>query len=114
MARTLDNVVLSHVFSGLLSCIQSNCGQRIKIRRVLMNSPQIVTIGFVWDSDQSDLTEDVIRSLGPHLNLSGVRAAAVGSILHLGHVADAFVQSGLTTITTITTITPRQLGGAGD
>uniref|UniRef100_A0AAZ3R7P4 USP domain-containing protein n=1 Tax=Oncorhynchus tshawytscha TaxID=74940 RepID=A0AAZ3R7P4_ONCTS len=50
----------------------SNCGQRIKIRRVLMNSPEIVTIGFVWDSDQSDLTEDVIRSLGPHLNLSGL------------------------------------------
>ncbi|XP_028330366.1 inactive ubiquitin carboxyl-terminal hydrolase 53 isoform X2 [Gouania willdenowi] len=48
----------------------SNCGQRIKIRRVLMNSPEIVTIGFGWDSDQSDLTEDVIRSLGPHLSLS--------------------------------------------
>lgn len=51
---------------------QSNCGQRIKIRRVLMNSPEIVTIGFVWDSDQSDLTDDVIRSLGPHLSLSAV------------------------------------------
>lgn len=37
-----------------------------------MNSPEIVTIGFVWDSDQSDLTEDVIRSLGPHLTLSAV------------------------------------------
>lgn len=52
---------------------QSNCGQSIKIRRVLMNCPEIVTIGFVWDAEQSDLTEDVIRSLGPHLNLSGVR-----------------------------------------
>lgn len=51
---------------------QSNCGQRIKIRQVLMNSPEIVTIGFVWDSDQSDLTEDVIRSLGPQLSLSAV------------------------------------------
>ena len=38
-----------------------------------MNSPEIITIGFVWDLDQSDLTEDVICSLGPHLNLSGVR-----------------------------------------
>lgn len=56
-------------FGDLRNC-PSNCGQRIKIRRVLMNSPQIVTIGFVWDSDQSDLTEDVIRSLGPHLSLS--------------------------------------------
>ncbi|XP_077088521.1 ubiquitin carboxyl-terminal hydrolase 53 isoform X3 [Siphateles boraxobius] len=50
----------------------SNCGQSIKIRRVLMNSPEIVTIGFVWDAEQSDLTEDVIRSLGPNLNLSGL------------------------------------------
>ncbi|KAF4074817.1 hypothetical protein AMELA_G00243780 [Ameiurus melas] len=54
------------------SAPQSNCGQSIKIRRVLMNCPEIVTIGFVWDAEQSDLTEDVIRSLGPHLNLSGL------------------------------------------
>ncbi|KAA0723813.1 Inactive ubiquitin carboxyl-terminal hydrolase 53 [Triplophysa tibetana] len=49
-----------------------DCGQKMKIRRVLMNSPEIVTIGMVWDSEQSDLTEDVIRSLGLHLNLSGL------------------------------------------
>ncbi|XP_077399790.1 ubiquitin carboxyl-terminal hydrolase 53 [Vanacampus margaritifer] len=55
---------------GDLRNCPSKCGQRIRIRRVLMNSPEIVTIGFVWDSDQSDLTEDVIRSLGPHLSLS--------------------------------------------
>ncbi|KAI4900161.1 hypothetical protein NFI96_023888 [Prochilodus magdalenae] len=57
---------------GDLRNCPSNCGQRIKIRRVLMNSPEIVTIGFVWDSEQSDLTEDVLRSLGPHLSLSGL------------------------------------------
>ncbi|TNN62296.1 Inactive ubiquitin carboxyl-terminal hydrolase 53 [Liparis tanakae] len=49
----------------------SNCGQSVKIRRVLMNCPEIVTIGFVWDAEQSDLTDDVIRSLGPRLNLCG-------------------------------------------
>ncbi|KAK5599352.1 hypothetical protein CRENBAI_022253 [Crenichthys baileyi] len=37
-----------------------------------MNCPEIVTIGFVWDSEQSDLTEEVIRSLGPHLSLSAL------------------------------------------
>ncbi|XP_066576741.1 inactive ubiquitin carboxyl-terminal hydrolase 53 [Amia ocellicauda] len=57
---------------GDLRNCPSNCGQRLKIRRVLMNCPEIVTIGFVWDAEQSDLTEDVIRSLGPHLNLSGL------------------------------------------
>uniref|UniRef100_A0A3Q3IGI3 USP domain-containing protein n=1 Tax=Monopterus albus TaxID=43700 RepID=A0A3Q3IGI3_MONAL len=50
----------------------SDCGQSIKIRRVLMNCPEIVTIGFVWDAEQSDLTDDVIRSLGPRLNLCGL------------------------------------------
>ncbi|XP_062992343.1 inactive ubiquitin carboxyl-terminal hydrolase 53 [Elgaria multicarinata webbii] len=50
----------------------SNCGQKIKIRRVLMNCPEIVTIGLVWDSEHSDLTEDVIRNLATHLYLPGL------------------------------------------
>uniref|UniRef100_A0A8C6PVD3 USP domain-containing protein n=1 Tax=Nothobranchius furzeri TaxID=105023 RepID=A0A8C6PVD3_NOTFU len=57
---------------GDLRNCPSNCGQKIRIRQVLMNCPEIVTIGFVWDSDQSDHTEDVIRSLGPHLSLSAL------------------------------------------
>ncbi|KAG5286330.1 hypothetical protein AALO_G00013650 [Alosa alosa] len=61
----------ANTMGDLRNC-PSNCGQSIKIRRVLMNCPEIVTIGFVWDAEQSDLTEDVIRSLGPHLNLSGL------------------------------------------
>uniref|UniRef100_UPI00398E4999 inactive ubiquitin carboxyl-terminal hydrolase 53-like n=1 Tax=Pristiophorus japonicus TaxID=55135 RepID=UPI00398E4999 len=50
----------------------SNCGQKIKIRRVLMNCPVIVTIGLVWDSENSDLTLDVIRYLAPQLYLPGL------------------------------------------
>ncbi|TRY99991.1 hypothetical protein DNTS_006405, partial [Danionella cerebrum] len=61
----------ANTIGDLRNC-PSNCGQRIRIRRVLMNCPEIVTIGFVWDTEQSDLTEDVIRSLGPNLNLSGL------------------------------------------
>ncbi|XP_075891541.1 ubiquitin carboxyl-terminal hydrolase 53 [Nelusetta ayraudi] len=57
---------------GELRNCPSRCGQRIGIRQVLMNSPEIVTIGFVWDSDQSDHTDNVIRSLGPHLSLSAL------------------------------------------
>uniref|UniRef100_A0A8C6V5C8 USP domain-containing protein n=1 Tax=Neogobius melanostomus TaxID=47308 RepID=A0A8C6V5C8_9GOBI len=48
----------------------NSCGQKIKIRRVLMNCPEIVIIGLIWDSEQSDQTQDVIHSLGPLLNLS--------------------------------------------
>ncbi|KAK2899743.1 inactive ubiquitin carboxyl-terminal hydrolase 53 [Channa argus] len=58
--------------TGDLRNCPSNCGQRIRIRQVLMNSPEIVTIGFVWDAEHSDLTEDVIRSLGPQLSLSAL------------------------------------------
>ncbi|XP_069599848.1 inactive ubiquitin carboxyl-terminal hydrolase 53 isoform X1 [Ranitomeya imitator] len=50
----------------------SNCGQKIKIRRVLMNCPEIVTIGLVWDSENSDLTEDVVRNLATQLYLPGL------------------------------------------
>ncbi|XP_051473418.1 inactive ubiquitin carboxyl-terminal hydrolase 54 isoform X4 [Apus apus] len=54
---------------GDLRNCPSNCGEKIRIRRVLMNSPQIITIGLVWDSDHSDLAEDVIHSLGTCLKL---------------------------------------------
>ncbi|GCB61235.1 hypothetical protein scyTo_0009302 [Scyliorhinus torazame] len=57
---------------GDLRNCPSNCGQKIKIRRVLMNCPEIVTIGLVWDSENSDLTLEVIRYLVPHLSLPGV------------------------------------------
>lgn len=64
------------LLSPFLSVLQSDCGQSIKIRRVLLNCPEIVTIGFVWDSEQSDLTDDVVWSLGPRLNLCGVKLDA--------------------------------------
>ncbi|XP_006835955.1 PREDICTED: inactive ubiquitin carboxyl-terminal hydrolase 54 [Chrysochloris asiatica] len=54
---------------GDLRNCPSNCGERIRIRRVLMNAPQILTIGLVWDSDHSDLAEDVVHSLGTCLKL---------------------------------------------
>lgn len=58
--------------TGDLRSCPSDCGQSIKIRRVLMNCPEIVTIGFVWDAEQSDLTDDVIRAIGARLNLTGL------------------------------------------
>ncbi len=38
-----------------------------------MNCPEIISIGLVWDSDHSDLAEDVIHSLGTCLRLGDVR-----------------------------------------
>ncbi|KAF5929053.1 hypothetical protein HPG69_015526 [Diceros bicornis minor] len=60
---------ISHQKFAMTLFEQSNCGERIRIRRVLMNAPQIITIGLVWDSDHSDLAEDVIHSLGTCLKL---------------------------------------------
>lgn len=60
---------------SFLSSLQSNCGEVLRIRRVLMNSPEIVSIGLVWDSDHSDLAEDVIHSLGTCLRLGDVRGS---------------------------------------
>ncbi|XP_051507677.1 inactive ubiquitin carboxyl-terminal hydrolase 54-like isoform X3 [Myxocyprinus asiaticus] len=54
---------------GDLRNCPGNCGEKLHIRRVLMNSPEIITIGLVWDSDHSDLAEDVIHSLGTVLRL---------------------------------------------
>uniref|UniRef100_A0A8C1V027 Ubiquitin specific peptidase 54 n=1 Tax=Cyprinus carpio TaxID=7962 RepID=A0A8C1V027_CYPCA len=54
---------------GDLRNCPGNCGEKLRIRRVLMNSPEIITIGLVWDSDHSDLAEDVIHSLGTVLRL---------------------------------------------
>lgn len=55
------------------SSSQSQCGQQLRMARVLLNSPEIVTIGLVWDSDHSDLAEDVIHTLGTCLRLGDVR-----------------------------------------
>ncbi|KAL8202255.1 UNVERIFIED_CONTAM: Inactive ubiquitin carboxyl-terminal hydrolase 54 [Gekko kuhli] len=60
---------ISHQKFAMTLFEQSNCGEKIRIRRVLMNFPQIITIGLVWDSDHSDLAEDVIHSLGTCLKL---------------------------------------------
>lgn len=61
----------AHTSDDYRNC-PSNCGQKIKIRRVLMNCPEIVTIGLVWDSEHSDLTEEVIRNLATQLYLPGL------------------------------------------
>uniref|UniRef100_A0A672KKT1 Ubiquitin specific peptidase 54b n=1 Tax=Sinocyclocheilus grahami TaxID=75366 RepID=A0A672KKT1_SINGR len=58
---------------GDLRNCPSNCGEMLRIRRVLMNCPEIISIGLVWDSDHSDLAEDVIHSLGTCLRLGDVR-----------------------------------------
>ncbi|XP_072050435.1 LOW QUALITY PROTEIN: uncharacterized protein [Amphiura filiformis] len=49
----------------------SECGKKVFIRRVLMNCPDVVGIGLVWDSDRPSVDHimDVISCLGTTLRL---------------------------------------------
>ncbi|XP_068423597.1 inactive ubiquitin carboxyl-terminal hydrolase 54a isoform X2 [Clinocottus analis] len=61
--------LLRNASMGDLRSCPRQCGQQLRIARVLLNSPEIITIGLVWDSEQSDLAEDVIHTLGTCLRL---------------------------------------------
>ncbi|KAF7649897.1 hypothetical protein LDENG_00134490 [Lucifuga dentata] len=61
--------LLRNASMGDLRSCPSQCGQQLQIARVLLNSPEIITIGLVWDSEHSDLAEDVIHTLGTCLRL---------------------------------------------
>lgn len=61
--------LLQNASMGDLRSCPSQCGQQLRMARVLLNSPEIITIGLVWDSDHSDLAEDVIHTLGTCLRL---------------------------------------------
>ncbi|XP_030835361.1 uncharacterized protein LOC575657 isoform X3 [Strongylocentrotus purpuratus] len=49
----------------------SSCGKNIHIRRILMNCPDVVSIGLIWDSDKPDIDHitDVICNLGTTIQL---------------------------------------------
>lgn len=65
---------------------QSQCGQQLRMARVLLNSPEIITIGLVWDSDHSDLAEDVIHTLGTCLRLGDVRSS-LNTLINISFVS---------------------------
>lgn len=54
--------------------LQSACGAKIQICRTLMNRPEIVSVGVVWDSERPSLDHimDVFATVGTTLHLSDV------------------------------------------
>lgn len=52
----------------------SGCGARIQIRKTLINRPDIMSIGLVWDSERPalNLISEVFRIIGTSLNLEHV------------------------------------------
>ena len=63
------------------NCLQSSCGAKIQICRTLMNRPEIVSVGVVWDSERPSLEHimDVFATVGTSLRLSDVFHSVVDS-----------------------------------
>ena len=56
------------------SLLQNSCGAKIGIRRALLNRPDVVSIGVVWDSERppADQVHAVLKSIGTSLRLCDV------------------------------------------
>lgn len=52
----------------------SGCGAKIQIKKTLLNHPDIVSLGLVWDSERPSVSQitDVFRLIGTSLNLIDV------------------------------------------
>ncbi|CAM9590236.1 unnamed protein product [Lampetra fluviatilis] len=55
--------------SGDLRSCPAECGEMQRIRKVLMNQPQVVAVGLVWDSEQSHQAADILHIIGTCLYL---------------------------------------------
>jgi len=67
---------LAHIdfISSLVYHLQNSCGARIQIKKSLINKPDIVSIGLVWDSERPTINHimDVFRAIGTTLRLPDV------------------------------------------
>lgn len=54
--------------------LQNSCGAKIGINRALLNRPDVVSIGVVWDSERpaADQVHSVLKAIGTSLRLSDV------------------------------------------
>ncbi|XP_015909044.1 serine-rich adhesin for platelets isoform X2 [Parasteatoda tepidariorum] len=66
---------------GDLRDCPSSCGAVIQIRKTLMNRPEIVSIGLVWDSERPTIEHimDVFKTIGMSLKLQDVFHSVVDS-----------------------------------
>lgn len=74
------DVCINNTFP-FISILQSSCGAKIQICRTLMNRPEIVSVGVVWDSERPSLEHimDVFATVGTSLRLSDVFHSVVDS-----------------------------------
>ncbi|XP_033750446.1 uncharacterized protein LOC117334749 isoform X2 [Pecten maximus] len=52
----------------------NSCGKRVQIRRTLLNCPDVVSIGLVWETDRpnTDMISDVVQSIGTTILLQDI------------------------------------------
>ncbi|XP_067144550.1 uncharacterized protein ec isoform X1 [Centruroides vittatus] len=66
---------------GDIRACPSSCGAKIQIRRVLINQPEIVSIGLVWDSERPTLEHimEVFQTIGTVIHLTDIFHSVVDS-----------------------------------
>ncbi|XP_076823556.1 uncharacterized protein LOC143469674 isoform X3 [Clavelina lepadiformis] len=64
---------------GDLRSCPSDCGAKIEMRKVLMNCPDVVSIGIVWDSEEPEVQQivNLVHTLGTTLRLADLFHTAV-------------------------------------
>lgn len=74
-------VITNRIMKHFIFYLQSSCGAKIQICRTLMNRPEIVSVGVVWDSERPSLEHimDVFATVGTSLRLSDVFHSVVDS-----------------------------------
>lgn len=62
------------LFFEIFFFLQNSCGAKIGICRALLNRPDVVSIGIVWDSERpaADQVHAVLKAIGTSLRLSDV------------------------------------------
>ncbi|CAL1530458.1 unnamed protein product [Lymnaea stagnalis] len=61
------------------------CGKKVQIRRTLLNSPDVVSIGLVWDSDHPtvEMTTEVARNIGTTILMQDVFHSVMQDLSYL-------------------------------
>lgn len=68
------NKVKHYLIFYFFACSQNACGAKIGICRALLNKPDVVSIGIVWDSERpaAEQVHSVLKAVGTSLRLGDV------------------------------------------
>uniref|UniRef100_A0A8C4N3D8 USP domain-containing protein n=1 Tax=Eptatretus burgeri TaxID=7764 RepID=A0A8C4N3D8_EPTBU len=76
-----------HYLELFIALWQAGCGAKTRLHRVLTNSPEVLALGLIWDSEQSHLILDVLHLISTQLRLSDVTFAVIHQYVTFNFVA---------------------------